>query len=53
MKIHVNGQKIYICNKCYAEVYSLICRIIDGEWIEVCSQCYDEEVGKNDISRIV
>jgi len=44
MKIYIDGKKVYICSVCYAEVYSLICRVINGEWIEVCFQCYQEEV---------
>ena len=44
-----NGQKLYICDKCYAEVYSLICRKMDGEDYDICSECYEEEVKEEDV----
>ncbi len=45
MKISLReGRKLYLCDSCYAEVYSLICRFIDGEWVDVCSDCLEEEV---------
>ena len=45
MKVSLrNGSKLYICDSCYAEVYSLICRRIDGEDYDICENCYEEEV---------
>lgn len=38
--------KAYFCDKCEEEVYSLICRRIDGEDYDVCSECYEEEVSQ-------
>jgi len=47
MKISLReGRKLYLCDSCYAEVYSLICRYINGEWYDVCEQCHEEEVKK-------
>ena len=49
MKVHyVSGKKAYVCDnpECKhegAEVYSLVCRFINGEWEEVCLECYEEE----------
>ena len=44
MKVSLrNGSKLYICDSCYAEVYSLLCRFINGEWYDVCTKCHDEE----------
>ena len=56
MKIHFdkgifmdesNGGKAYFCDKCGEEVYSLICRRIDGEDYDICSVCYEEPVKSN------
>ena len=44
MKLYLNGLKVYICDRCTAEVYSLVCRFIDGEWEEICQKCHEEEV---------
>jgi len=44
-----NGQKLYICDSCYAEVYSLLCRFINGEWYDVCTKCHDEEEMKDNV----
>ncbi len=55
--IEYAGKRVhyYICNKCKAEVPSLMCRIIDlskpdtpENWMEICDQCYEEEVKEND-----
>jgi hypothetical protein len=40
--------KTYFCDKCKIEVYSLICRRIDGEDYDICDQCYEEEVKGNE-----
>ena len=33
----------YLCDRCGAEVYSLICRQIEGRNHDICSLCYEKE----------
>ena len=40
---YFKGQKIYTCDRCTAEVCSLLCRRTDGEDYDICSDCYEEE----------
>ncbi len=51
MKIHIDGQNVYVCPKCGLEVLSLKCKVIDPQkpnrddnWIELCQKC--EEAAK-------
>jgi hypothetical protein len=39
--------KTYYCMCCGLEVYSLICRRIDGEDWDICFECYEREVNNN------
>jgi len=49
MKISLrDGTKLYVCDCCFAEVYSLLCRFINGEWYDVCTKCHEEEVKGNE-----
>jgi len=40
------NKKVYFCDHCEEEVYSLICRRIDGEDYDICDTCFEEETGK-------
>jgi len=39
--------KIYYCDKCRLEVYSLLCRRMIGIDYDICDKCYEEEVKGN------
>ena len=38
---------LYLCDCCLKEVYSLLCRRIDGKDWDICDKCYQEEVKEN------
>ena len=47
LKMHSKiNKKIYHCMKCGREVWSLICRRIDGEDWDICSDCLEKEESK-------
>ena len=49
MKVSLrNGSKLYICDSCYAEVFSLICRRIDGKDWDICFECHDLHIAKEE-----
>ena len=36
------GKKVYKCDICECEVWSLICWFLDGKWCEFCDKCNEE-----------
>jgi len=43
--IECAGQRVhyYLCDNCKAEVYSLLCRRIDGKDWDICFECWEQE----------
>jgi hypothetical protein len=40
------GGKIYLCDRCFKEVYSLMCGRVNGKNYDVCVECYAQERGE-------